>query len=88
MKLGVLSLQQRLIFDGHILANDSMLLCNISSLCSGSNILFLYRILDGVMPSVSAREAIFENLSPLTVYDANDREIRFTSKPFLFRTRA
>jgi hypothetical protein len=88
MKLGVLSMQQRLVFGGHILADDFKLLCNIEGLSSGSEITFVYRMLDGVMPQVSARESIFDSLSPLTVYDANEREIKFTTRPFLFRSQA
>lgn len=81
-------MQQRLVFGGRVLSDDSKLLCNVEGLSNGSEITFVYRMVDGVMPQVSAREAIFESLSPLTVYDANEREIKFTTRPFLFRSQA
>ena len=87
MKLGILSMQQKLIFANCLLADDSVPLGKISGLNSESEIIFVYRMLDGVMPQVSAREAIFEYLAPLSVYDATENELRFTSRPFLFRTQ-
>lgn len=85
MKLGLLSKQQKLLFANSSLNENTLLLGSVCGLQSGSEIMLVKCFFDGVMPQVSARDAIFKTLAPLTVYDANEKEIKFFSKPFLFR---
>lgn len=87
MKTGIVPFQQVLIHANKSLGDDKRLLRDIPGFEENPNILFIFRLLDGVVPDVSARDKCFENLSPTTVYDAIDSELVFTSKPFLFRSQ-